>query len=186
MEPAAAPPPKPPWRRRAIDEALEIGVLTAYLFITIGAVNVMKAAVLHDHGVHVAYWGVAIVKAALLAKFVLLGKALKVGEHNKTSPLIWPTLHKAFAFLVLLFVLTVLEEIVMGWFHHLTVAESMAELFGMRLPETLAGVLVLLLVLIPYFAFEMLAETLGEGRLVRMFLTDRNAFHETRPGGPPA
>ena len=52
-----------------------------------------------------APWGVAIVKALLLAKFMLIGRALKIGERNNTRPLIWPTLHKAFAFLVLLVVL---------------------------------------------------------------------------------
>lgn len=163
-----------------------MGVLTAYLFVTIAAVNVMKAAVLHDHGVHVAYWGVAIVKAALLAKFVMLGKVLKVGEHDPASPLVWPTLHKAFAFMVLLVVLTVVEEIVMGFFEHRSIGETMARMTGHRLTESLADILLLLLVLIPYFAFQVLAEALGEGRLVRMFLSDRHAFDDARPGEPPA
>ncbi|MDM0019516.1 hypothetical protein [Variovorax saccharolyticus] len=181
-----APAAKPPWRRRLLDEAKEIGVLTGYLFVTIAAVNVMKAAVLHDHGIHAAYWGVAIVKAALLAKFVMLGKALKVGEHKATDPLIWPTLHKAFAFLVLLVVLTGLEELVKGWIEDRSFTESLARMTGHRLTETLADILLLLLVLIPYFAFQVLAEALGEKRLVRMFLSDRHAFDDKKPGEPRA
>jgi hypothetical protein len=42
-----------------------------------------------------------------------------------------------------------------------------------RLEETLAGYLVMLVVLIPYFAFRVLDEALGEGRLTRMFFVER-------------
>jgi hypothetical protein len=41
------------------------------------------------------------------------------------------------------------------------------------LEETLAGYLIMLLVLIPFFAFRVLSDTLGEGRLERMFFVDR-------------
>ena len=57
-----------------------------------------------------APWGIAIVKATVLAKFMLVGRAMKIGERYTTSPLIWPTLHKAFAFLVLLVVLTIMRK----------------------------------------------------------------------------
>ena len=135
---------------------------------------------LHSHGVDVAYWGVAIVKAVLLAKFVAIGRALKLGEHKKIGPLIWPTLRKSFAFLVFLIILTVVEEVLVGFFHHRTIGDSLSELFGPRLAETLANILILLLVLIPFFAFEVLADALGEGKLVRMFFVARNG---ERQGG---
>ena len=50
---------------------------------------------------------------------------------------------------------------------------SLGDLVGSRLEETLAGYLIMLLVLIPYFAFQVLDEALGEGRLVRMFFVER-------------
>ena len=64
----------------------------------------------------------------VLAKFMLLGHAMKIGGRYSTRPLIWPTLHKAFAFLVLLVVLTIIEEVVVGLFHHQTIAASLDEL----------------------------------------------------------
>jgi hypothetical protein len=77
----------------------------------------MKTAVLHTEGIEFAPWGIAIVKALLLAKFMLVGRALKIGEGNTTRPLVWPTLYRAFAFLVLLVILTIIEEAVVGLFH---------------------------------------------------------------------
>ncbi|MDM0075511.1 hypothetical protein QTH90_14005 [Variovorax sp. J2P1-59] len=175
--------PKASSRQRAINELKEVAIITAYLFVVIATVNVMKAAVLRDHGIDLAYWGVAIVKALLLAKFMLVGKALKIGEHNTRGPLIWPTLQKALAFALLLCVLTLIEEIIVGWFHHRTIGDSLSELFGARLAETLAGILILVLVLIPYFAFQMLSEALGERRLLAMFLLDRHAGEKEMSSG---
>jgi hypothetical protein len=167
-------------RQRAAHELKELAIVAVYLYITLGAVIVMKTAVLHDQGISFAPWGVAAVKAVLLAKFILLGRAMKIGERYTARPLIWPTLHKAFAFLVLLVVLTVIEEVVVGLFRHQSAAASLGELFGAKLYETLAGILIVLLVLIPYFAFHVLDEALGEGRLARMFFVERRPM-PTRP-----
>jgi hypothetical protein len=160
-------------QQRATHEFKEFAILAVYLYITIGAVILMKTAVLHTQGIEFAFWGVAAVKAAVLAKFMLIGNALKIGERNTASPLIWPTLHKAFAFLVLLVILTIIEDALVGLFHHRPIAVSLGELVGLRLEETIAGIVIMLLVLIPYFAFRVLGDVLGEGRLVRMFFVAR-------------
>ena len=159
--------------QRAVHELKELAIVTLYLYITLGAVILFKAAVLHTHGVSFAPWGIAIVKAVVLAKFMLIGRAMKIGEGKTTGPLIWPTLYMAFAFLVLLVVMTIIEEAVVGLFHHQSIAASLGDLFGPRLEETLAGYLIMLLVLIPYSAFLVLGDAIGEGRLARMFFVQR-------------
>jgi hypothetical protein len=134
----------------------------------------MKAAVLHIQGIECTPWGIAVVKAAMLAKFMMLGSTMKIGERKTTGPLIWPTLRKAFAFLVLLTILTTIEEAVVGLFRHRSIAASLGELVGSRLEETLAGYLIMLVALIPYFAFRVLDEAIGEGRLARTFFVERD------------
>jgi hypothetical protein len=156
-------------RQRAAHEIKELAIISAYLYVTIGSVILMKAAVLHTEGIGFAPWGIAIVKAVVLGKFVLLGNLAHVGGRNISGPLIWPTLRRALAILVLLIILTILEEVVVGLFHDQSAAASLGELFGTRLQETLAGYLIMLLVLIPFFAFRVLSGVLGEGRLERMF-----------------
>ena len=69
--------------------------------------------------------------------------------------------------------MTIIEEAVVGLFHHRSIAASLRELVGLRLEETLAGYLIMLLVLLPYWAFRVLEEALGEGRLARMFFVER-------------
>jgi hypothetical protein len=170
-------PAKATLHQRAIHELKELAVISAYLYITLGAVIMMKTAVLRtEGGVEFIPWGIAIVKAVVLGKFVMLGNLVHLGGRNTTRPLIWPTLRRAFSFLVLLVVLTIIEEAVVGLFHGRSITASLGDLFGTRLAETLAGYLIMLLVLIPFFAFQVLSEALGEGRLEQMF------FVERRPG----
>lgn len=159
-------------RQRAMHELKEFVVLAAYLYVTIGAVILYKTAVLHGHGISFVPWGIAAVKALLLAKFMLIGRAMKIGERYADRPLIWPILHKAFAFLVLLVVLDIIEEVVVGLFHHQSAAASLGELTGARLDEFFASILIMLLVLIPYFAIRVLSEALGEGKLARMLFVE--------------
>jgi len=108
---ATETPAKATLQQRATHEIKELLILTVYLYITLGAVIAVKTAVLHTEGIEFAPWGVAIVKALVLAKFILVGDAMKIGEGH-TGPLIWPTLHKAFGFLLLLVILTIIEEAV--------------------------------------------------------------------------
>jgi hypothetical protein len=167
---------KAPLHQRAMHELKELAIISAYLYITLGAVILMKTAVLRtEAGVELLPWGSAIVKAVVLGKFVLLGDMVHLGGRNTTRALIWPTLRRAFSFLVLLIVLTIIEEVIVGLIHHRPIADSFGDLFGTRLEETLAGYLIMLLVLIPFFAFRVLSEALGEGRLERMFFVDRES-----------
>lgn len=168
------PSAKATLQQRMVHEFKELAIISAYLYVTLGAVIMMKAAVLRtEGGVEFIPWGIAIVKAVVLGKFVLLGNMVHVGGRDIAGPLVWPTLRRAFAVLILLIVLTIIEEAVVGLFHHRSIAASLGELFGARLEETLAGYLIMLLVLIPFFAFRVLSEALGEGRLERMFFVER-------------
>lgn len=162
--------------RRTIHEFKSFAFIFLYLYITFGAIILMKTAILHANGIDFTPWGVAAVKAAIMAKFMLLGHALKLGDSSKIGPLIWPTLYGAVTYLLLLVVLTILEEIIVGFFHGRSAAMSLGGLGGVHLEQTLAGIVIVLLVLIPYFAFRALATRLGEERLMQMFFGNSARF----------
>jgi hypothetical protein len=115
---------KPSLRHRATEELREFLILGVYLYVCLGAIIIMKSAILNGVGVEFDVWGIAAVKALLLAKFMLIGKALRLGE-KKNKPLAWPTLYQSLLTLLLLIVLTALEEILVGAIHHRTVIESL-------------------------------------------------------------
>jgi hypothetical protein len=123
-------------------------------------------------GVDFAVWGIAGVKALLLAKFMLLGRALQLGRRFRDRPLVWPTLYHALMFLILLLVLTTMEEIVVGSIRHRPLADSLARAVGHTVFEGIAVCLILFLILVPYSAFVCLADVLGERDTFRLFFVD--------------
>jgi hypothetical protein len=162
--------------RRTIHEFKNFAIIFLYLYVILGVLIFMKSAILHAHGVNFTPWGIAAVKAAILAKFMLLGHALKLGDNGKVGPLIWPTLYGAVTFLLVLVVLTIVEEIFVGYLHGRSVASSLGELTGSHLEETVSWIIILLLVLIPYFAFRALAVSLGSDHLMKMFFGNSARF----------
>jgi hypothetical protein len=158
---------------RVTTELMELAVITVYLYICFAALAYLKSAILHAHGILFAPFGFAALKALICAKFVLLGRALHIGERFKALPLIWPTLYKSLVFLVLLLILNALEEVVVGVMHHRQVTDSLAEFGGGTLDQLIATSVVMLLILVPFFAFRSLGEVVGERNLVRVFFRPR-------------
>jgi hypothetical protein len=160
-------------RQRAAHELKEFLIIAAYLYVCFTALAYLKAAILAAQGVAFAPFGFAAVKALICAKFLSLGYVFHLGERYKKHALIWPTLHRSFVFLALLIVLTVLEELIVGYLHHRGFADSVAEIGGGTLHQAIATSIILLLILIPFFAFRSLAEVVGGRVLFRLFFEPR-------------
>jgi hypothetical protein len=113
-----------------------------------------KATILRSVGVEFAPFGLALVKALISAKFIMLLEALKLGESGKSdySPLV-DILKKSSLFAVFLIILTLIEELIVGAFHGKGVHEILGEIAGGSLPQALAVGLLLFLIMIPYFTF---------------------------------
>jgi hypothetical protein len=133
-----------------------------------------KSAVLREAGVHSALWGIAAIKALILAKFLLLGRMLHVGTRFRDKPLIWPTLYHALMFLIVLLILTTLEELIVGFIHGRAIADSLSHVVGPTPFVGLAVCLILFLVLVPYSAFTCLSDVVGERETVRLFFVSRD------------
>jgi hypothetical protein len=160
------------FREKAFGQFKEMAALALYLYVCLGAVVLLKAAILQDVGVHFAIWGIAAVKALLLAKFMLLGREFQIGRKFRDRPLILPILYHALIFLVLLLVLSTIEELVVGSIRHRPLSDSLAHIVGPTVFEGLAVCLVLFLILIPYSAYDCLEDVLGEREAFRLFFVD--------------
>jgi hypothetical protein len=169
---------KTTFREKATDELREFAIIAGYLYVCFAAIFYLKAAVLQAPDVAYAPLGLAAIKAAICAKFMLLGRAFHIGERFKTHPLIFLTLHKSFAFLALLIALSVIEEAVIGVVHGRTILESVAGIAGGTFHQMVATSLILLLILIPYFAFRSLGDVIGDRTLVRLYFEPRGRIDE--------
>jgi hypothetical protein len=177
----AAATPKSTIGGRIVLEVKEFLVIAAYLFICFAALAYLKYAILQAQDVAFAPFGFAAAKALICAKFMSVGHALHLGERHKTRALIWPTLYKSLVFLALLLVLNVAEEVVLGLLHHRAVVDSISGVGGGTIQQLIATSFIVLLVLIPFFAFRSLGEIVGEQNLIRVFLHSRHSNETMQP-----
>src|SRR5215471_8176110 len=159
--------------KRAAHELKEFLIIATYLYVCFSALAYLKAAILEAQGVVFAPFGFAAVKALICAKFLSIGYVFHLGDRYKKHALIWPTLHRSFVFLALLIVLTVVEELLVGYLHHRSFAASFAEIGGGTLHQAIATSIILLLILIPFFAFRSLVDVGGGPVLFRLFFEPR-------------
>ncbi|WP_287174799.1 hypothetical protein [Mesorhizobium sp.] len=151
--------------QRAKNELREYALLSLYLFVCFGALILYKAAILGEEGISYLPSGLAAIKALILAKFIMLGQMIRLGDRRGGGRIAYVIAYKALLYLILLLVLSVVEEVVVGLIHGRTIAASLAEFGGDKLPQTLATSLIMLLILIPYLASREVDVALGEGRL---------------------
>ncbi len=160
-------------RQKLVHELERYAGVSLYLYVCLGAVLLYKESVLEDHGVGADYYRVAIVKALILGKFMLVGQAFHLGERFRGRPLILAVFFQSAVFLVLLAALTYVEEIIVGAARGRTVAQSVAEIADGKWQEIAATCLLLWLILLPYFGLRQIGQALGDGVLRRMFFGDR-------------
>jgi multidrug transporter EmrE-like cation transporter len=161
-------------RAKAVSQFKEMLALSAYLYVAILAVQLFKSATLEQVGISYSVWGIAVVKALLLAKFMLFGRDINLGKRFRDKPLIWPILWHALAFLCFLLILTAIEELLVGLLHHRGLVDSLTRVVGSTWLQAFAVCLLGYLILIPYSAFMCLAEVLGEREVIRMFFVSRS------------
>jgi hypothetical protein len=175
VHPDTRMPQKATLAQRARRELVEYLAISAYLFVCFGSLLFYKSAILRDEGIEFTVFGLALVKALILGKFILILQAVRVGEHDDGPRILLVDILKtSFLFLILLVTLNAIEEIVVGLFHGRPASEVMGEMAGGTLPEAIAVCVLLLLVLIPYFSFRSLAARLGHGVLWKHFTERAN------------
>ncbi len=103
----------------------------------------------------------------MLAKFLLIGRAARLGERLRDDHPVRGTLARSALFvaflLVLVLVLVLVEESVVGLIHGRTVGDALGEMLSGRVPVVAASVVLIRLVLLPSLALHEMRARLSEG-----------------------
>jgi hypothetical protein len=171
--------------RRLRHELVQFALISVYLYVCFGAILLYKVAILNAQGISYAPYGLAAIKALILAKFILLGEAARLGDRYRSRRVIHVILHKTLLFLLLLVVLSEAEEFINGIAHGRTVDAVLTELGGSMLWQTGATSLIMLLILIPYIAVREISAALGEHRLWQLLIARRSREAASGHTHPP-
>jgi hypothetical protein len=155
------------------EEMRNFGIISAYLFVCFLVLALYRASIEIGQDVQAITLGVLLGKALIIGKFILIGDAVKVGTRISTRTLMHRIFWKSLAMLLLLVVLTIIEEIIVGLFHGRTTVEAMTEFFSRPILVMLAPTLVMFMILIPMVLMTELNNALVRGVLRKLLLTDQ-------------
>lgn len=161
---------KPSLKDRFWAEMRKYGFISLYLYVCFSVLMMYQAAMAPEHSISTIQHGAALIKALVIGKFLLIGEAIRVGDRREGPTLVHRIVWKSLAFLLMLIVFNLLEEIVVGLFHTQSVAESITDWLGRPLIEIIAPALVMLLILIPMVSILETSKALGEERFRALFL----------------
>lgn len=156
---------KPTLKERAIEEMRSFKLIATYLFVCFAVLMFYESTLPGGATAGVFSLGTAAIKAAILAKFLLLGQALGVGENARVRQLGPAIVAKSVQLWLLVIVLSVAEELLVGRFHGKSFGATLADYESRSVAHMLAKSLVVLLVMLPLIAARELSRALGPGRL---------------------
>jgi hypothetical protein len=140
-------------KEKAIEETWKLMLYTGYLAMVFVAFANYRRLILAEYQISYLHYGYAVVEAVVLAKIVLIGEALGVGERLSAGrPLIFAALFKSVLFALLAAVFAVLEHLVEGAIHHKDLATIWTDIVSKGADEMLARALVTVVAFIPFFA----------------------------------
>lgn len=154
---------------RSLGERLreELGkylAISAYLYVCFGAIALYKMAVLREAGVAFAPLGLALVKALIVGKFLLIGDIVSGGVRLDTRGLVARVLVRMAMLLVLVFVLVLAEEVLSGMVHGRAAAAVLAD-YRSNWAEHATTLLLVAVILLPLVTAIEIARARGLGLL---------------------
>jgi hypothetical protein len=161
-------------------ELREYAIVVAYLFVCFSAVLAYKASVSTPAGVAYLPFGLALVKALILGKFLLIGQALGVGTRGRTRRLLHQIARKTLLLWLLLIAFSIVEEFVVGAVHGQSPAAVIAGYEAQSAFALIASSVLLLLILIPFVAVSETGRAMGPGALAHLLLGEPASSDSTR------
>jgi len=161
---------KPTIKERAREELRSYAVVAVYLFVCFAVLMFFESTLPGGATAGGFSIATAAIKALILGKFILIGEAVGVGERTRAPRLVGAILSKSLQFLLLLVMLTVIEELIVGKAHGVAFAQTLAGYETRSLLQVLAKCLIGLLILLPFIAVKELSRVLGPGALRKLLL----------------
>ena len=157
------------WKQKLFHELIEYWINFVYLALFFGVFTAYRRLIMAEYQIGYQHYGIAVIKALVLAKVIMIGDFLRLGRRLEDKSLIFPTLYKSAVFSIWVAVFNVLEDVIKGLLHGTGLAGGFVELISKGKDELLAGCLVIFFAFIPFFAFKELGELLGESKIRGLF-----------------
>jgi hypothetical protein len=161
--------------RRAFHQFKEFAGMFFYLWVLFALFAIYKSIVLIEYPLNYPSQSLAFANAFVLAKVMLVAEDFHFGTRFHGRSLAYSIVYKAFIFTLILICFYVIEHLVFGVWHGLSVDESFPRFGGKGLEPIVAIALIMFVVLTPFCAFREIGRVVGRDAL-RSLLFNREAL----------
>jgi hypothetical protein len=162
---------KPNLKEKALHELREFFGMTIYLWLLFALFALHDTIILTENHLNYQAQGLAIVNALLLAKVMLIGEDLHLGNRFKDNPLVYSILYKAFTFSVVFIGFHIVENVLVGVLRGRTIVQSFPAIGGGSLKGIVSVGTIMFVSLIPFFAFREVGRVIGKSELWSLLFT---------------
>lgn len=165
---------KPTLWTRFVHELKAYWLIVMYLSAFFGVFTTYQRLMLAHYNIRYGDYGIAIVKALVLAKVILVAEKLRLGGRFRDRPLSVPTLYNTVVFTLCVYLVHFAEVAIRHVVRHGSSGLGGALLAELNY-ETLARGFVVFFAFIPFFAVRELSRVLGERKLTDMFFLKKRS-----------
>ena len=157
------------WKKILIHEFFEYWFNFFFLAFFLVSFAWYKRLILAEYQIEYAGYWAPLIEAAVLAKVVMIGDALRVGRRFRNLPLVVPTIYRTIAFSLLVILFAFAEHIVRALVHGKTVSAGIAEVTNKGWPVILAWFVVIIAAFLPFFTVKEIEAAFGQSKVREMF-----------------
>jgi hypothetical protein len=162
-------------------QVIQFLLIAVYLFVVFAVLALHEEVVAAKNGIAYHFYGFAAINAIILGKVMLVAEDLNFANRFfrnlivKNAPLTYVIVFKSVAFTILFFVFDVVEELLVGFFKGKTIVESFPKIGGGSVQGIFSMIVVITVLLIPFFAYREIARIIGERELHSLIFTRKRS-----------
>jgi hypothetical protein len=160
-------------KQKIVHELRQLVGIFLYLALFFVVLRTYTHWILLERQISYVAYSLTLLKALALAKIILTGETLGLGERFHDRPLIIPTLYNTLVFSILALAFEVVEHLILGKIHGESLGEVFLEISEKGWLHLVGMSLVVFVAFLPFFAFRAMERAIGEGKLTDLFFKTR-------------
>ena len=158
-------------KEKAAFQLKEFMAMFFYVWVLSALLAMHETIILAQDHLNYPAQGFAIINALILAKTILIGEDLHLGNRFRDKALIYSILYKSLIFAVFLVGFHILEDVIVGVFRGTPISESLPIIGAGSLKGLMCRGGIVFIALIPFFAFREIGRVIGKDELWSLLLT---------------
>lgn len=171
-------PVKKTLQQKLLHEFSEYMINVIYLTVFFAAFAVSRRLTLAHYDIYVDDYFIAIIKALIIGKVIMIGAFLRISRKFENKPLLIPVLYKTVLFVIWVIMFDVVEVFIKQSIKLQSLPSAFQYLVSEHFSQLwLGGLIMVTFSFIPFFALKEISRVVGHEKFRNLLLKNRKEAH---------